>query len=96
MSNEYKDWLADQKSDAEWWISKYPFLAIKYNAIYPWLELNSTEYHWLSELPPGWIDAFGVQMCDELLEALGKYANDWIILQAKEKWGILQDTLDGQ
>ena len=38
-------------------------------------------------MPNGWINAFGKQMCDELFNVLGKYADDFIISQLKEKFG---------
>ena len=48
------------------------------------------ESHWLDELPVGWLNAFGEEMCDELLEALGKYVDRWIIVQTKEKFGEMR------
>lgn len=86
MSNEMRDKMAE----AEEWIEKYPFLRIKDNSVYPWLNTEEIEEHWLQEIPQGWLDAFGKQMCDELLEALGDYADDWIIAQVKEKFGELR------
>lgn len=41
------------------------------------------------ELPEGWHD-IGTQMCDELMIALGKYADDFIILQLKEKFNEIR------
>lgn len=86
MSNEVKSWL----SDAKRWIEKYPFLIVKDNSVYPWIEVNSTEEHWLTDLPRGWVNSFGEKMCDELLAALGKYVNDFIIVQTKEKYGSIR------
>lgn len=77
------------KTEANWWIEKYPFLMVKDNSVYPWIPIGSTEEHWLSDLPNGWVNAFGEQMCDELLDALGKHVNDFIIMQTKEKYGSI-------
>ena len=76
--------------DAKWWIEKYPFLMVKDNSAYPWIEVNSTEEHWFTDLPTGWVNSFGEKMCDELLEALGKYVDDFIIVQTKEKYASLR------
>lgn len=69
------------------WIAKYPFLMIKCNDTYPEEEVETT---WLAELPPGWINGFCEQMCDELMEALGDFANEWMIIQVKEKYARLE------
>lgn len=80
MSNEMKDWLADKKAEAEWWIERYPFLRMD----------GIDDGYWLEDLPQGWIDAFGRQMCDDLMEALGEYASEWKIAQVKEKFGAMR------
>lgn len=80
MSNEMKDQLRDKKVEAEWWIERYPFLRIE----------NVDDEHQLEGLPQGWIDAFGKQMCDDLMEALGEYATEWEIVQVKEKFGAMR------
>ena len=90
MSNEYKDWLNDNQQEAKKLIEKYPFLQIKNNDIYTWLEVGGYEETWLDDLPDGWKIGFCEQMCDELMEALGDYADKWIILQVKEKYGELR------
>ena len=84
MSNEIKDWLKDKEADDGDWNNKYPFLRVKDNSTCPWCTENDC---WINELPNGWINAFGKQMCDELLNVLGKYADDFIISQLKEKFG---------
>ena len=76
--------------DAKWWIEKYPFLMIKDNSVYPFLDVNSTDEHWFTDLPDGWVNSFGAKMCDELLEVLGKYVYDFIIVQTKEKYGSIR------
>lgn len=86
MSNEYKDWLADQKAENEWWVNHYPFLRIENNAICPWNKIDSC---WLNDIPAGWVMAFGKQMCDELTSVLGEYVTEFHILQMKEKYSHL-------
>lgn len=90
MSNEMKDWIRDRKEEAEYWVAKYPFLRIKDNSVYPWLKTDVIESHWLDELPIGWLIAFGEDMCNELLEALGSYVDNFIIIQVKEKFGEMR------
>ncbi len=89
MSHEYQDWLRDKIEDNKILIKKYPFLQIKSNGANPYLELDSYENTWLDELPVGWQIGFCEQMCDELMEALGGYADERVILQTKEKFGKL-------
>lgn len=90
MSNEMEDWLKIIKKDAKWWLDRYPFFRIKCNDCCPWIEENSDTATWLDELPNGWINGFCEQMCDELMEALGDYVDEWIILQIKEKYGSIR------
>lgn len=86
MSNEYKDWLRDKKEENEYWISQYPFLEMKYDDCYP----DDENGCWLDCLPVGWINAFGKNMCEELDNVLGDYANEWQIAQVKEKFGEMR------
>ena len=82
--------MLNGKSTVKEWVEKYPFLKIKDNSVYPWIlvdEDEPTECWMIGDLPQGWINAFGDQMCSELLEALGEYVDRWIIVQVKEKWG---------
>lgn len=67
-------------------LEKYPFMRVKDNSVYPWLTRDDC---WLDDMPEGWMVAFGEQMCEELKAALGKYADYWIIVQVKEKFGRL-------
>ena len=90
MSNEMKDWLREAQEDARWWLNRYPFLRIKCNDCCPWIKENSDEFTFLDDLPVGWINSFCKPMCDELMEALGDYADEWIIVQVKEKYGSLR------
>ena len=90
MSNEMQDWLTDNKANAQWWVERYPFLRIKDNRVYPWLNTEEVEECWLDCLPDGWVKAFGKQMCDDLMETLGDYASEWKIAQVKEKFGAMR------
>lgn len=90
MTNEMKDWMANRKAEAEYWISKYPFLRIKNNDICPWLNTEEIEDCWLDCIPEGWVKAFCKQMCDDLMVALGDYADEWTIVEVKEKYGELR------
>lgn len=87
MSNIIDDWVAD---DVLWWTTKYPFLTVKDNSVHTWLKIGSTDYHWLSDIYPGWVNTFGECMCDELLCALDKYVDDFIIIQVKEKFAEIR------
>ncbi len=90
MSNEMKDWLEDTQKDAKWWLDRYPFLRIKCNSCCPWIKENSDTNTWLDDLPNGWIIGFCKPMCDELMEALGDYADEVWLWQVKEKFGSLR------
>ena len=90
MSNEYKDWLRDRAEKAKEWVAKYPFLRFKDNRCCPWENTEEIESCWMFDLPVGWQIGFGEQMCDELMSALGKYADDFIIIQLKEKYNSIR------
>lgn len=90
MSNEMKDWIRDRAEEAKEWVEKYPFLRFKDNRCYPWQNTEEIESCWMFNLPVGWQISFGVQMCDELMAALGKYADDFIIIQLKEKYNSIR------
>lgn len=64
--------------DNQYWINKYPFLKINDNI------------SWFAFIPDVWVESFGYQMCDELTNALGKFIDDFIIIQMKEKYGTLR------
>lgn len=68
------------------WIEHYPFLEIKYDDWY----IDDIKGCWLDHLPVGWVKSFGKDMCDELMNALGDYANEWQIIQLKEKYGEMR------
>ena len=40
--------------------------------------------------PPGWIKAFVPQMIDHLVKVLGPYTDNFVLLDAKEKYGTLR------
>lgn len=86
MSNEWKDWFRDRSEEAQKWVSKYSFLRFKNNACCPWESVEKIESCWIFDLPTGWQNSCAKDMCDELLETLGKYSDDFIILQLKEKF----------
>lgn len=41
-------------------------------------------------LPIGWVKTFVPKMKDDLFKALGPYVEDFILLDSKEKWGVLR------
>lgn len=45
---------------------------------------------WINCLPDGWMSAFGEELCNALLNALGEYKNDFVIAQVKEKYGEMR------
>lgn len=90
MSNEMKDWIRDRAEEAKEWVEKYPFLRFKDNRCCSWQNTEEIESCWMFNLPVGWQNGFCVQMCDELMAALGKYADDFIIIQLKEKYNSIR------
>lgn len=76
-------------------IEQYPFL-MPYNILTgkP-IEDYDYEYIWLDDMPDGWRNAFGLQMCEELKQALleeggEKLLSEYKIVQIKEKFGYLR------
>ena len=76
-------------------IEQYPFL-MPYNI---WtgkpLENYSYDFTWLDDMPNGWRKAFGLQMCEEIKQALleeggEQLLNEYRIDQIKEKFGYLR------
>ena len=45
---------------------------------------------WINFLPAGWVSAFGEELCDDLLRALGEHAADFVIDEVKEKYGEMR------
>ena len=75
MDNESKDW-----------VSKYPFLKMKCGDCYT----DDENVCWLDCLPYGWVKAFAKEMCDELMYVLGDYADEWQIVELKEKYAQMR------
>jgi hypothetical protein len=55
--------------------------------VHPDYDYSYTE---LDSMPTGWRKAFGLQMCDEIKEALGDQLHDYRITDIKEKYGSLR------
>ena len=53
-------------------------------------EAFSQEVSALDDLPTGWTITFVDDLKDDLFDTLGSYADDWIITDAKEKYGELR------
>ena len=91
MLNEMNNWHKNRIEEAKVWVSMYPFLRIKDNSVYPWLNTEEIDDCWIiHDLPPGWVVGFAKQLCDELLGALGEYTNDLLISPVKEKFGEMR------
>jgi len=73
-------------------IEEFPFLLPRNR----WTDEVSKDYDYsyteLDAMPPGWRKAFGIQMCQEIKNALIKanYLDDYRITQIKEKYGTLR------
>lgn len=76
------DYYANEKL-----IEKYPFLRVK-----DAFGQGNWSDCWLDDIEIGWRNAFGEQLCDELLEALTEEGNldNFEFLQIKEKFGALR------
>ena len=72
--------------EAKKWVEKYPFLRFKDNSCCPCQNTDEMESCWIFDLPDGWINTCAKDMCDELLEVLGPFVDDFVILQLKEKY----------
>ena len=79
-------------------IEKYPWVEIKNKEEcnpYPeeeFVEDMRYNWTWLDGMLPGWRLAFSEQMCEELQKELERvdYVNEYVILDVKEKWGMLR------
>lgn len=83
----------EQKKNYEL-IKKYPFLLPK-NRWDKGLTIDGNygfdfDYTEIDAMPKGWFIAFGMQMVDELNEALGDLAYEYMITDIKEKYGTLR------
>lgn len=70
---------------------RYPFL--RYHSQFGNKDLDGYDYDfiYLDDMPEGWTDAFGVQMCEELRDILieGDFLDKYQVVQVKEKYGRL-------
>mgnify|MGYP007069968570 CR=1 FL=1 len=59
-------------------IEKYPFIKI---------DNEDCEFTWLDDLEPGWKKAFGLQLCEDLVEALKKdnCEDEFTFVQIKDR-----------
>ncbi|MDY0291967.1 MAG: hypothetical protein RBR02_06495 [Desulfuromonadaceae bacterium] len=71
-------------------IKKYPFLTPR--NVWTGKIVDDYDYSWtkLDEIPTGWRKAFGLQMVEELSNALGDYSKQYRVSQIKEKYGELR------
>lgn len=74
-------------------IEKYQFLKLR--NVWTDEEINENNFYtWLDDMPEGWRIAFGLQMCEEIKQALledsEKTYTDYRIHQIKEKYGQLR------
>lgn len=66
---------------------KYPFLKIQTDT-YPWV--SGYDFTWLDEIPIGWRNGFGIQMCKDIKQYLkDNHIKNYHIRQMKEKWNVL-------
>lgn len=70
-------------------IEKYPFLLPRNVFTGEVIEGYNYDYTELDEMPNGWKKSFGLQMVEELNEALGDFRKEYRIVDIKEKYGTL-------
>lgn len=65
-------------------IKEYPFLEISKDA-------TKSGITWLDSIDTGWLKRFGVDLCDDLKEAIKKdnCEKDFMIVEIKEKFGFM-------
>lgn len=84
MSNEYKDWLEDQKIEDAEMLKKYPFLEARDSSgkkLGVMIDL---------EIPTGWMRLF-YSLCDKVAEIVKIYnLEDYYFVQVKEKFNELR------
>lgn len=84
MSNEYKDWLEDQKIEDAETLKKYPFLEARDGSgkkLGVVMDL---------EIPNGWMKLF-YSLCDKVVEIVEEYGlEDYYFVQVKEKFNELR------
>jgi ferredoxin len=106
LVNVFKRWVEKRRTvhKNKELCSRYPFL-IPWNRFTGELHIDRSDwgrmkanklYDWsyteLDAMPQGWRKAFGIQMCDDLLNALieDDDVDRWRIVQMKEKYGQLR------
>lgn len=104
MSNEYKDWLEEMKNSParskewnRWFLMKYPWMEpvnLKGQRISEVDKDYDFDCTCADDFPKGWWDTFGLQMCEEIDQALRELPeeqyNNFYIVQIKEKYGELR------
>jgi len=83
-------------------ITRYPWLRVIDNSCWKWSDIPvfRKDFQYINlwdDVPKGWINAFGYQLCDEIEQALEKdnLQNKVYIEQAKEKYGQLRIYMTG-
>ena len=67
---------------------RYPFLIVR-----DWDDKPlGFDFTYLDDIPKGWCEAFGLQMCEDIRRVLVKanYLYDYRVVQVKEKYGSLR------
>ena len=67
-------------------------MARRWRSCLKFMKVNMREeiMSWINCLPDGWVSAFGEELCNALLNALGEYKDDFVIAQVKEKYGEMR------
>jgi hypothetical protein len=71
-------------------VKKYPFLLPRNRFTGKVSKGYNYSYTELDDMPIGWRNVFGEQMCEEVKEALGSELKEYRITQIKEKFGTLR------
>lgn len=70
--------------------ARYPFLLPRNGFTDEIIKDYDYSYTILDDLPTGWRESFGEEMCEELKGVLGDEINGWRIIQLKEKFGAMR------
>lgn len=91
MAKDFNEWLEKlKKSDynIQMILERYPWLGLRDKPI------EEQTWTYLDNIPDGWYNAFGFQMCEEINDALMKLwpaaRKDFTIIDIKEKYGALR------
>lgn len=84
------DWAVRQSNKKL--VEEYPFLLPRKLSTDTISNSYDYQYTLLDDMPIGWRENFGIELCDEILQVLKKYnmVNDYRIFQIKEKFGELR------